>query len=528
MLTKQSKAAIYLRLSRDDGGDAESNSIGNQRDMLRKYAKEQGFLVFDEYVDDGISGTTFERAEFQRMIGDVEDNKIGTIICKDLSRLGRNNAMVAYYTEIFFPENQVRFIAVNDCIDSAKGDNEIMGFRSVINEFYARDISKKIRSSFRTLAEKGKFVGSHPPFGYMRDPNDRHRLVIDPETAPVIKEIFAMAAEGNTPHRIKTLLTKKKVLPPRAYYARNAESNAEDDMVWSMTTVSNILRNKAYCGHIVSQRETTQSFKNRKIVYRPESEWVVCENMHEPLVDELTFEKVQKLIKVKKRANKSTIENIFVGMIKCPTCGYNLCYQGPHQRKTTGAYVCNNYKHRTKNCTSHYITYRVLHEIVLGKFQKLAAFVEEHRGDLETFYTRYLLDSADLNRDSQKQALEKHRKRIRELDAIIKKIVEQNALGALTDERFMVLSADYESEYRELKGKVVGLEAQLNQKRDSLQNAGHFLEAIGKYAEISKLTVSIVHELIEKVEVHQAEGKGKSRTQRVDIYWRFIGFLPDN
>jgi len=536
VINKQhSIAAIYLRLSRDDGGDAESNSIGNQRDMLRKYAKDNGFHIHDEYIDDGISGTTFERANFQRMIGDVENKKIGTIICKDLSRLGRNNALVAYYTEIFFPENGIRFICVNDGIDSDKGENEIMGFKSVINEYYARDISKKIRSSFRSMVSKGLFIGSMPPYGYALDPADRHHLIPNEETAQIVKEMFRMAAEGIKPHKITVYLSERKILTPRAYIACTTgqcqdNHNKEFPTEWGVTTVLSILKNRVYCGHIIGQKETTQSFKSKKTVQRPESEWIVCKNMHKELVDEQTFARVQSLIKTKKRENKSYAENIFAGLLKCPTCGYNLCYVSPKNRSKTGSYVCNLYKQhsRTKTCTSHYIRFDSLNDIVLAKFRKLTVFIEEHKSDLKIFYNRFLQDGLDSNSSSNLQMLKKYQNRIRELDTIIKKIVEQNSLGSLTDERFALLSREYETEHRDLSGKIEELQKQLNQKRDTMQNAESFLTAIGKYTQAAELTLPLLHDLIERIEVHECEGKGKERTQGVDVYWRFIGFIPDN
>ncbi|MCL2049328.1 MAG: recombinase family protein [Defluviitaleaceae bacterium] len=534
MNKQQKQAAIYLRLSRDDGGDAESNSIGNQRELLRKFAKETGIPVKNEYVDDGISGTTFEREGFKRMISDIEDGKIGVVICKDLSRLGRNNALVAYYTEIFFVENGIRFIAVNDGIDSAKGDNEIMGFRSVINEFYARDISKKTRSTFQTMALKGKFIGAHAPYGYSVDPEDRHHLVPDENTAPIVQEMFKMAADGMKPYHITLHLSNRKIVTPRVHIAQKTGKymnaiNKEFPTEWNLTTVVSILKNQEYCGHIISQKETTQSFKSKKVIHRPKEEWVIARNMHTALVDEQTFDKVQSLIKTKKRENVAKIDNIFAGLIKCSSCGYGLSYTSPTQRNVTGYYNCNLYRQRSRNkfCTSHYITFRYLYAIVFEHLKKLISFVESHKTDLEAFYSQYLHQGTDLNNRAKSRELEKHRKRANELDAIIKKIVEQNALGTLTDERFAVLSKEYEVEQRDLSEKIENLQTSLNQKKDSLQSAENFLTAIGKYTNVTELTAPILHELIEKIVVHQGVGVGKARTQEVDIYWRFVGLIPD-
>ena len=535
MLNQQQKlGAIYCRLSRDDGGDAESNSISNQREMLLQYAKDKGIIIKSEYIDDGVSGVTFNRSGFNQMIEDMEAGKFGVLLCKDLSRLGRNNALVAYYTEIVFQDYGVRFICVNDGFDSEIGDNEIMGFKSVINEFYARDISKKIRSSFKTMAIKGQFRGSNPPYGYMKNPEDRHRFIPNPETAPIIKEIFAMAAEGVKPYQISLHLSGKEILTPLRYLAHTTgkykgctDENFPTD--WHVTTILGILKNRQYCGHLVSQKQTTQSFKNKKAIYRPESEWIICENTHQALVDEQTFDKVQKLVRTKRRENKSHVENIFAGLLKCPDCGYKLSYNSPQSGAKTGCYVCNLYKSysRLNNCTSHYISHRLLYLLVLDRIQKVSEFVKAYQNDYETFYKEYLQQGSELNSRSQRQELERYQKRVRELDAILKKIVEQNALGALTDERFASLSAEYEAEQRDLNEKIARSQDLMNLKRDGLQNAEHFLNAIGKYTNVTELTVSLLNEVIDRIEVHTAEGKGKARTQAIDVYWRFIGLLPE-
>jgi DNA invertase Pin-like site-specific DNA recombinase len=502
--------------------------------MLRQYAKDKGIFVKYEYVDDGVSGVTFDREGLNQMVEDIEAGKIGVLLIKDLSRLGRNNAMVAYFTEIFFIQQNVRFICVNDGIDSNQGENEIMPFKSVINEYYARDISRKTRSSFKTMADKGWFIGAHAPYGYIVDPEDKHHLLPDPETAPIVKEMFAWAADGVKPNQITRRLSERGLPTPRVHLANTTGKylnaiNRDFPTEWNLTTVVSILKNREYCGHIISQKQTTPSFKIKKAVYRSQDEWVVCKNMHEVLVDEQTFEKVQSLIKTKRRENKVNVDNIFAGLLKCHTCGYGLCYNAPRQRTKTAFFVCNLYRQysKTKPCTSKYITFRALHSVVLDSFQRLAKFVKEHEGDLDAFYNEHLHQGADSSNRFRVQEIEKYKKRTRELDSILKKIVEQNALGVLSDERFAILTTEYESEHRELSDKIDALQTQLNQKKDSLQNAKHFIAAITKYADVSELTAPMLHELIERIEVYDAEGVGKSRTQDVGIYWRFIGRLPD-
>jgi hypothetical protein len=435
-------------------------------------------------------------------------------------------------------ENNVRFIAVNDGIDSAASENEMMGFRSVINEFYAQDISKKIRSSFRTMALKGQYRGAFPPYGYMRDPLDKHRFAVDPETAPNVKEMFAMAAEGVSVYTIATHFTKRKVLIPTAYrnsiYGSGKNDNLSEEQLtyWHAVTVRNILKNRQYLGHLISQRFTTKSFKSKKRVYRPESEWVIVQNTHEDLVGERTFDKVQSLIKTKKRENKAPFEeNVFAGLLQCSTCGGGMCYNSPQSGRKSGAYTCTRYKkcNPARPCTSHYIMYRELYDLVLARIQKLSVTVKEHESDLEAFYKEHLNREADENNLTGQQKLGKYRQRVGELDSILKKIVEKNALGYITDEQFANLSTEYSAERRDLVRKIETLQGAADGKKDTLQNAEYFFEvfgeAVAKYTDITELTVAMLHELIERIVVHQAVGRGKAKTQKVDIYWRFIEFF---
>jgi len=315
-------AALYCRLSRDDGGDSESNSIITQRQMLQRYARENGFYVCSEYVDDGISGTTFDRPSLKRMITDIEDGKIGIVLCKDMSRLGRNNAMVAYYTEIFFPDNDVRFIAIGDSIDTYKGENEIMAFKSVINEYYARDISKKIKAAYHTKALNGEFTAAFAPYGYKKNPDNKHHLIPDENTAGTVARIFQMAADGLTPFKIAAVLSREGILTPRAYTAEQHEKykdcfNHKYPADWRNTTIAAILKNREYMGHMVCNKNTTKSFKNRKHIQLSEEDWIITENTHEPLVDEYLFNLAQKVVRVKKRENTAGHDNIFAGLLKC-------------------------------------------------------------------------------------------------------------------------------------------------------------------------------------------------------------------
>jgi len=522
---QQNNAALYLRLSRDDGGDAESNSIGTQREILRRYARESGFDLYGEYIDDGISGTTFERPNFQRMISDVEAGKIGIILCKDLSRLGRNNAMVAYFTEIFFIEKSVRFIALNDGIDTFKGDNEIMPFKSVINEYYARDISKKIRSAYRAQAHKGVFTGSIAPYGYMKSPENKHLLIPNPDTVEPARSIFEMAAQGKSTVAIAKALTAQGYLTPSAYVRKHfgyghKGGDYRHDTDWSPCSIGGILRNRVYVGQIVSCKSTSQSFKSKKVVRLPEDEHVVVENTHEGLVTQDTFDRIQDFLSLKKRGNKRDFDNIFQGFMKCADCGAGFSVASPNGKEGYFGYNCT--KHRQHYCTSHYISYKNIYRIVLEALQEKLAFVQKNESEL-TQYAQKLASQANA-RDMKfaRSELGRSRKRSGELDALIQKLFEQNAAGLLTDERFFTLSSTYETEQRQVKERIAQMQARLDEQDEGTRNAMRFFEIVRKYTEITELDTRVLRDLVDCVVIHKPEGRGKARTQKVVVNFRFI------
>jgi len=523
-------AAVYCRLSRDDGGDSESNSIVTQRQMLRRYAKEQGFSVFDEYVDDGISGTTFERPDFKRMIRDIEDGKIGIVLCKDLSRLGRNNALVAYYTEIYFPDNDVRLIAVSDSIDTFKGDNEIMAFKSVVNEYYARDISRKIRSAKHTKALNGEFTGAFAPYGYRKDPENLHHLIVDEEAAAIVKRIFQMAADGITPFRISSQLTADQIPTPKNYAnGKVPEKGYRQPKYpeWSKTTVLSILHRHEYLGHLVSGKYTTKSFKNKKMIVVPEEERIEVKNTHEPVVSQYLFDLAQKVAFVKKREGKPLMENIFTGLLKCSTCGGGLglaCRQNLY-----GQYNCNLYRRGTKaqHCHSHYISHKALYTLVLNDIRRNAKIAKQYEGELAEYARKAANgNTGDKYKRFQKE-LDKCQRRRDELNTIIKKLFEQNALGVISDERFISMSADYENEQKGLSVKISELQTQLDRRDAEEDNTVKFLNAVRKYSDITELNPAILNDLIDSIVVYEPDVKWAKakRVQQVDINYKFIGLM---
>jgi len=528
MLMQQANmAGLLCRLSRDDGGDAESNSITTQRQMLRRYAKEQGFQVYDEYIDDGVSGTTMERPGFQRMVRDIEDGKIGIVLCKDLSRLGRNNALVAYYTEIFFPDNDIRLVAVGDGIDTFKGDNEIMQFKSVVNEYYARDISRKIRSAKRTKHLNGEFTGAFAPYGYRKNPDNPRHLIPDENAMHIVKRIFEMAADGVTPFRIAARLSEEQIPTPNHYFADlGMKAKRPKWPEWSKTTILQILHSRVYLGHLICGKQTTKSFKNKKMIYLPEEKWIVTENTHEPIVEQYTFDLAQKIAFVKRREGKPHMENIFSGLLKCSTCGGGL---GLACRKDLyGQYNCNLYRRGTKtgHCTSHYISHNALYTLVLKDIRRNAGIAKQYEGELAEYAKKAASGNASDKYIRVQKDLDKLGRRDGEIDAIIKKLLEQNALGVISDERFRAMAADYEKEQKALMAKMAELQSQLDKRGADEDNAVKFLNAVRKYSEITELDAKILNDLIDSIVVYEPAvkwSKANQRDQKVDINYKFIG-----
>ena len=363
--------ALYCRLSRDDEFSGDSVSIQTQKAMLSQYAEEKGFLNCEFFVDDGYSGTNFNRPDFKRMLAMVEKGQVGTVIVKDLSRLGRNYLMTGNYTEILFPEYKVRFIAINDNVDSEMGDNEFAPFKNIINEWYAKDCSRKVKSAFKTKALKGEYTGGYPAYGYKKDPDDRHHLIPD-DHAIVVKTMFRLALEGTSCFHIAKRLESEKVPTPRAYLMDEFGKYKANDRVkhpyaWSKTTVYNILSNPIYLGKLVSLRYQTRSFKDKRIVPRNEDEWITVEGTHEALVDQSTFDAVQERIKIRQQASWADSDNIYRGLLICADCKQRMVFSARTGRRSKGNFCCN--KHRRyggKECSAHYITLEQIEQIIIS------------------------------------------------------------------------------------------------------------------------------------------------------------------
>lgn len=526
--------ALYCRLSRDDGAEGDSNSVANQKRMLAKYAKENGFGNTRFYVDDGYTGTNFNRPGFQQMLEDIEMGYVSTIIVKDMSRLGRDYLQVGYYTDTYFPDRNIRFIAVNDCVDSNDGENELAPFRNVMNEMYARDISRKVRSSHRLRGNAGEPL-SQPPYGYMKSPENKKKWIVDAEAAQVVQDIFRMCLEGKGNETIARILQEQKVLIPMAYWQskglpRGGKKTQPNPYKWGKTTVAKILAQQEYCGDVINFKTYSKSFKNKARMPNPEENWAVFKNVHEPIIDRETFEAVQKLIsKTKRRAPKkeNAEKNMFCDLLYCADCGSKLWSHVNTVNKNIQYFSCSNYKTDTRGTceTRHYIRADAIEQVVMLELRRMAQFLQD---DEEAFAE---LLAQKTNKDilkEQKYLEEELRKSVarnEKVSGLYEKLYEDNASGKVTDEWFMQLSHKYEVERMELKAKIAELRKRISNIGTMQQNKENFINAIRRFMEMKKLTAPLLRELIDKITVYETEGVGKNRSQRVMIHYKFIGYI---
>lgn len=534
---QQTRTAIYCRLSRDDEQSGDSMSIENQRSMLTRFAKENGFEVVECYIDDGWSGTNFNRPNFQRMKGDIEDGKIDIVLVKDLSRLGRNQVETSLCIQVFFPQHDVRFIAVSENIDTAKGEDDFMELRNLFNEWFVRDTSRKVKSGYRQRALNGDYTGAFAPYGYKKSAVDKHKLVLDENVSHVVKRIFKMAVEGYSPFKISMALRADKILTPRAYLAQEFQRyttvfNPQYPYDWGSTTIKIIIKNKVYLGHLVSHRYTKKSFKNKEVVPVPEDEWIEVKNTHEPLIDEETFELAQKVIKVKKRPTKEGEHQIFAGLLKCSTCGQSLSFAKGENSKTSGgkggrgSFACNLSRRKGKEyCSFHYISYLDIYTIILEDIKRNATTVTENEDAFVEMVANISKSNLKKSISSAKKEKEKLNHREPELQAILRKLYEDNALGKISDEQYVTLSRDFNDEQKHNKERLKVLDDIISQETEKQDNTAKFLELVREYTDIKELTKPILNELIDKVVVYDAEKIEGNRVQRIDIYYRFLGLI---
>ncbi|MBQ2931788.1 MAG: recombinase family protein, partial [Clostridia bacterium] len=502
--------ALYCRLSQDDGREGESNSITNQKAILEKYAKDHQMTPYKIYVDDGVSGTTFERDGFKEMLSDIEQGLISTVVVKDLSRFGRNHIMVGYYTEMFLPSMNVRFIAINDNVDTDDNEsNEFAPFTNIFNEWYAKNASKKINAVFKAKGESGQRLGSAIPYGYKANPDNSKEIIVDEEAAKVVRYIFELCMCGKGPGKIAKQLTTEGISTPMVYFREHGmpcRTKANVSNVWCNRSVSGILENMTYIGHTVNFRTATVNYKTHKKVRQPKENWLIFENTHPPVVEISVWEKVQELRKNKRRYTKSGKKSIFAGLLECADCGAKLYYCTCKSHKEEHDYfVCSNYKGNTGKCTVHYLRESVLYDIVLEQVQTMLAYLQSFESD----FVKSLVDKSAKDKKkeiaSRRKKLEANKMRISELDGIFKRIYEDNISGKLSDERFAKLSADYEREQKQLVLDTEVLENELNQEAEQVDNVEYFLNIVRQYTEIKELSARVVNDLIDKIKVHAVD-----------------------
>ena len=516
--------ALYCRLSQDDMLQGESNSITNQKAILKKYAEDNGFSNPVFYVDDGVSGTTWEREGFKAMLADIEEGKVGTVITKDLSRLGRDYLKTGEYIEIIFPDHDVRYIAINDGVDTLKSENELMAFKNIFNDWYARDTSKKIRAVFKAKGQSGKHL-SNPIYGYKHSETDKNLWVIDDEAAEVVRKIFHLCIDGYGPTQIARILTEQGIPTPTAYALSQGRDNGHKNAKlhrWGNETIAHILEKAEYCGHTVNFRTHVKSYKNKKRVDNPKEDWLIFENTHEAIITQQEFDLVQELRKNKRRPTKHEEVNPFSGICYCADCGKKLYLCRATTMTADQEHLkCGTYAKDKNGCTIHFVRTIVLKEIILGELNKMVAFVKDNEDE----FVQMAMDNSVQKQSSElsksRKKLKESEKRIAELDRLFTRLYEDNVSGKISDERFSIMSAGYEDEQKKLRATVAELTDFIETAEQKSADVTAFISVVQKYERITELTPEIMHELIEKIVVHAPDKSSGHRTQQIDIYYRF-------
>ena len=516
--------ALYCRLSNDDDLQGESNSITNQKNILKKYADENNFGNTVFYVDDGFSGTNFNRPDFMRMMEDVKSGKISTIITKDLSRFGRDYLMTGQYIEMILPDYDVRYIAINDNVDTLRSENEMMVFKNVFNDWYARDCSKKIKAVFKAKGQSGKPLTSMIPYGYKKSETDKNVWEIDEEAAEVVRRIFQLCIDGYGPTQIARILTEDKVLTPTAYaeMKKSGSITCAKPYRWSHRTIGALLEKLEYNGHTVNFRTKTKSYKSKKRIINSKTDWQIFENTHEAIISKEDFDLVQELRKNKRKLQHQEEVNPFSGMVYCADCGKKMYLCRSTSLTAEQEHLkCSSYAKDKDDCSVHFIRTVVLEELVLSELRKMTTFVRENEADfLQSAYEcSQKQQSAELK--VAKKRLAQSEKRVSELDKLFTRLYEDNVIGKISDERFEMMAKNYEAEQKELRQIIPELSQYIKASEQKNADTAQFIGIVRKYSEIPKLTPEIMHEFIEKIVVHAPDKSSGHRTQQIDICFRF-------
>ena len=524
-------AFLYERLSRDDNLEGESYSIGNQKKLLAKVAKEKGYTNLVHFLDDGISGVTMDRPGFVEMIRQLEQGKAAAVFVKDLSRLGRNYIEVGRLTEEFFPDHDIRLVAVSDNIDTAEGENELAPIRNLFNEWYARDISKKRRISNKIKGNAGEPMGQ-PPYGYIKDPNDPKHWIVDDEAAQVVRRVYSMTLEGFGTEQIAAQLEKDDVLTPRAYWLtkgikRPGKGKQQPPTKWNSSTITKILSLQEYCGDILNFKTYSKSYKIKKRIDNDRENWVVFQDVHEAIIERAVYEQVQqKRGKIRKRRTNNGEHNMFSGLLVCADCGSNLHFHFNQGNPEIKYFNCSNYKGNRGTCTStHYVRVDFLEEVVLGEIRRLTKFASLYEDEFVKAVIGHSQQAEQTDRKLKEKELRTLLARDEELDGLFERIYEDNVSGKLSDDRFAKMSRRYEDEQKELAEKIKKLRSEIEKQSSRSMTTDMFIGLVRKYTRARKLTPRMLNELIEKIEVFNAEKIDGVWEQRLRIHYNCVGTI---
>ena len=524
-------AFLYERLSRDDNLEGESYSIGNQKKLLAKVAKEKGYTNLVHFLDDGISGVTMDRPGFVEMIRQLEQGKAAAVFVKDLSRLGRNYIEVGRLTEEFFPDHDIRLVAVSDNIDTAEGENELAPIRNLFNEWYACDISKKRRISNKIKGNAGEPMGQ-PPYGYIKDPNDPKHWIVDDEAAQVVRRVYSMTLEGFGTEQIAAQLEKDDVLTPRAYWLtkgikRPGKGKQQPPTKWNSSTITKILSLQEYCGDILNFKTYSKSYKNKKRIDNDRENWVVFQDVHEAIIERAVYEQVQqKRGKIRKRRTNNGEHNMFSGLLVCADCGSNLHFHFNQGNPEIKYFNCSNYKGNRGTCTStHYVRVDFLEEVVLGEIRRLTKFASLYEDEFVKAVIGHSQQAEQTDRKLKEKELKTLLARDEELDGLFERIYEDNVSGKLSDDRFAKMSRRYEDEQKELSEKIKKLRSEIEKQSSRSMTTDMFIGLVRKYTRARKLTPRMLNELVEKIEVFNAEKIDGVWEQRLRIHYNCVGTI---
>ena len=522
-------AFLYERLSRDDNMDGESYSIGNQKKLLIKVAKEKGYTNLVHFFDDGISGVTMDRPGFADMIQQLEQGKAAAVFVKDLSRLGRNYIEVGRLTEEFFPNHDIRLVAVSDNIDTDEGENELAPIRNLFNEWYARDISKKRRISNKIKGNAGEPMGQ-PPYGYIKDPENPKRWIVDEEAARVVRRIYRMTLEGVGTEQIAAKLEEDGILTPRAYWHSkgiNRPGKVKDlpPTHWNSSSVIKMLSVQEYCGDILNFKTYSKSYKNKKRLENDRENWAIFKDVHEPIIERAVFEQVQqKRGKMRKRQAKDGERSMFSGLLVCADCGSNLHFHFNQGNPEIKYFNCSNYKGNRGTCGStHYVRVDFLEQVVLGEIRRLTKYAGLYEDDFLKEVIGHSRQAEETERRLKEKELKSLLARDDELDGLFERIYEDNVSGKLSDDRFAKMSRRYEEEQKELSEKIKKLRSEIEKQSSRATSTDMFVSIVRKYTRARKLTPRMLNELVEKIEVYNAERIDGEWVQRLRIHYNCVG-----